>query len=82
MFCNSDSCDSAICLSEPRSPPVDMEAFYFFYSPFPLFTGVRGRRILGRSLWVKLLLHHRLGRQVVIGSSCQCTTFQMPSSAP
>jgi hypothetical protein len=49
MFCNSDSCDSAICLSESRSRPLVMEAFYFFYSPFPLFTGVRGREILRTS---------------------------------
>jgi Phosphatidylethanolamine-binding protein len=51
MFCNSDSWDSAICLSpEPCSRPLVMEAFYFLYSPFPLFTGVRGRRVLGSSL--------------------------------
>src|SRR5215207_5242649 len=44
MFCNSDSCDSAICRSpEPCSRPLVMEVFYFSYSPFPLFTGVRGR---------------------------------------
>jgi hypothetical protein len=44
MFCNSDSCDSAMCLSsEPRSRPLVMEAFYCLYSPFPLFTGVRGQ---------------------------------------
>src|SRR5215203_549186 len=47
MFCTSDSCDSAICRSpEPRSRPLVMEAFYFLYSPFPLFTRVRGRLIL------------------------------------
>jgi hypothetical protein len=44
MFCNSDSWDSAIWLSsEPRSRPLVMEAFYFLYGPFPLFTGVRGQ---------------------------------------
>jgi hypothetical protein len=46
MFCNSDSCDSAICISVPRFRPLAMKAFYILYSPFPLFTGVRGRRIL------------------------------------
>jgi hypothetical protein len=45
------------------------------------FCELRHNGVLGRPLWVKLLLHHRLGRQVVIGSSCQCTTFQVPSSA-
>jgi hypothetical protein len=50
MFCNSDSWDSAICRSpEPRSRPLVMEVFYFSYSPFPLFTGVRGRGILRSS---------------------------------
>ena len=43
MFCNSDSWDSAIGLSEPRSRPLVMEAFYLLYSPFPLFTQVRGQ---------------------------------------
>jgi hypothetical protein len=48
MFCSSESCDSAICLtSEPRSRPLVMEAFYFLYSTSPLFTRMRGRRILG-----------------------------------
>jgi hypothetical protein len=42
MFCNSDSCDSAICRPDYRSGPVVMAAFYFLYSPFPLFTGVSG----------------------------------------
>ena len=42
MFCNSDSCDSAICRPDSRSRPVVMAAFYFLYSPFPLFTGVSG----------------------------------------
>jgi hypothetical protein len=42
MFCNSDSCDSAICRPDSRSRPVIMAAFYFLYSPFPLFTGVSG----------------------------------------
>src|SRR5215212_2471144 len=47
MFCNSDSWDSAICRSpEPCSPLLVMEAFYFLYSPLPLFTGVRGSGIL------------------------------------
>src|SRR5215212_2371091 len=47
MFCNSDSCDSAICRSpEPCSRLLVMEAFYFLCSPFPLFTGVRGSGIL------------------------------------
>src|SRR5918999_2734060 len=47
MFCNSDSWDSAICGSpEPCSRPLVMEAFYFLYSPFPLFTGERGSGIL------------------------------------
>src|SRR5215212_9967062 len=47
MFCNSDSCDSAIFRSpEPGSRLLVMEAFYFLYSPFPLFTGVRGSGIL------------------------------------
>src|ERR671912_132642 len=51
MFCNSDSWDSAICLSpEPCSRPLVMEAFYFLYGPLSLFTGVRGRRVLGSSL--------------------------------
>jgi hypothetical protein len=46
MFCNSDSWDSAISRSpEPCSRPLVMEAFYFSYSPFPLFAGVRGREI-------------------------------------
>src|SRR5215213_11327114 len=45
MFCNSDSCDSAICRPEPRSRPLVMEAFYFLYSPFPLFTRVRGETV-------------------------------------
>ena len=50
MFCSSDSWDSAMCLSsEARSPPLVMEAFYFLYSPSPLFTGVRGREILRTS---------------------------------
>src|SRR5215217_6295485 len=50
MFCNSDSWDSAICLSpEPCSRPLVMEAFYLLYSPFPLFTGVRGSGILRSS---------------------------------
>ncbi len=38
MFCNSDSWDSTICQAEPCSRPLVMEAFYFLYSPFPLFT--------------------------------------------
>src|SRR5215208_4432305 len=47
MFCNSDSCDSAICRSpEPCSRLLVMEAFYLLCSPFPLFTGVRGSGIL------------------------------------
>src|SRR5215212_4215660 len=47
MFCNSDSWDSAICRSpEPCSRLLVMEAFYFLYSLFPLFTGVRGSGIL------------------------------------
>jgi hypothetical protein len=47
MFCNSDSWDSAICRSpEPCSRPLVMEAFYLLYSPFPLFTQVRGSGIL------------------------------------
>jgi hypothetical protein len=50
MFCNSESCDSAIWRSEPCSRPLVMEAFYFLYSPFPLFTGVRGKGIVGS--WV------------------------------
>jgi hypothetical protein len=46
MFCNSESWDSAICLSsEPPSRPLVMEAFYFLYSPFPLFNGVRGETV-------------------------------------
>ena len=49
MFCNSDSCESAIGLSERPSGPSIMEPFYFLYSPFPLFTGVRGRWILRTS---------------------------------
>ena len=47
MFCNSDSCDSAICRPESCSPPLVMETFYFLYSLFPLFTGVRGSGIIG-----------------------------------
>src|SRR5829696_8889897 len=48
MFCNSDSWDSAICRSpEPCSLLLVMEAFYFLYSPLPLFTGVRGSSIIG-----------------------------------
>jgi hypothetical protein len=43
MFCNSDSCDSAMCLSEGLSLPLVMEAFYFFYSTSPLFTHLRSR---------------------------------------
>ena len=44
MFCNSESCDSAICLSsEPCSRPLVMEAFYCLYSTSPLFTRVRGK---------------------------------------
>src|SRR5215211_1733146 len=47
MFCNSDSCDSAICRSpEPCSRLLVMEAFYFLCSLSPLFTGVRGSGIL------------------------------------
>jgi hypothetical protein len=47
MFCNSDGYDSAIWRSpEPRSRPLVIEASYFLYSPFPLFTGVRGSGIL------------------------------------
>src|SRR5215217_4756513 len=42
MFCNSDSCYSAICRPDSGSRPVVMAAFYFLYSPFPLFTGVSG----------------------------------------
>jgi hypothetical protein len=49
MFCNSESWDSAICRAEPCSRPLVIEAFYFLYSPFPLFNGVRGRGILGSS---------------------------------
>jgi hypothetical protein len=29
-----------------------MEAFYFLYSPFPLFTRVRGIGFLGSSPWI------------------------------
>jgi hypothetical protein len=44
MFCSSESCDSAICLSsEPCSRPLVMEAFYCLYSTSPLFTRVRGK---------------------------------------
>ena len=49
MFCSSESCDSAICLLKPRSGPVDIEALYSLYSPFPLFTQVRGIEILRTS---------------------------------
>jgi hypothetical protein len=36
MFCNSDSCDSAIwLLPEPGSRPLVMKAFYFLYSLSP-----------------------------------------------
>jgi hypothetical protein len=41
MFCNSDSCDSAICRPEPRSRPLVIETFYFLYSPFPVFIEAR-----------------------------------------
>jgi hypothetical protein len=37
MFCNSDSWDSAIILSEGSSRRLLMGAFYFLYSRFPLF---------------------------------------------
>jgi hypothetical protein len=34
MFCNSDSCDSAIWISyEPRSRPLVTKALYFLYNP-------------------------------------------------
>jgi hypothetical protein len=47
MFCNSDSCDSAIVgPSERPSRPFVMYAFYFLYGPLPLFTRVGGSRIL------------------------------------
>ena len=49
MFCSSDNWDSAICRPESCSRPVDMEAFYFLYSPFPLFKGVRGSGVLRTS---------------------------------
>ena len=42
MFCNSDSCDSAIGLSEHLSRPLVMEPFYFLCGPFPLLSRVRG----------------------------------------
>jgi uncharacterized protein len=29
MFCNSESCDSAMCLSERSSRPLVMKSFYF-----------------------------------------------------
>jgi hypothetical protein len=60
MFCNSDGYDSAIWRSpEPRSRPLVIEASYFLYSPFPLFTGVRGSGIL-RS-WVAGRIVHSPG---------------------
>jgi hypothetical protein len=43
VFCNSDSCESAIGLSERPPRPSIMEIFYSLYSPLPLFTRVRGR---------------------------------------
>jgi hypothetical protein len=56
MFCNSESWNSAICRPEPCSRPLVMEAFYFLYSPFPLFTGVRGRGFLGSTRPAQQLL--------------------------
>src|SRR5215203_3899727 len=50
MFCNSDSWDSAICRSpEPCSRLLVTETFYFQYGPFPLYTRVRGKRVLRTS---------------------------------
>src|SRR5215216_5563331 len=54
MFCNSDSCDSAICQSDRSSRPLVMEGFYFVYDPSPLFTRMRGREILRTSRFCAL----------------------------
>ena len=74
MFCSSESCDSAIWLLKPRSGPVDMEALYSLYSPFPLFTLVRGRRcspkfVLSKSS--RLLERSNLEREGVPNTRCQ-----------
>ena len=46
MFCSSDSWDSAIGRSsEPRSPPLAMESFYFLYSPCLLLLLSTPRRL-------------------------------------
>ncbi len=47
MFCSSESWESVIGLSEGPSGWSIMEPFYFPYEPFPLFTRVRGRWVLG-----------------------------------
>ena len=49
MFCNSESWDSAISLSEGSSRRLLMGAFYFLYGLLPLFTQVRGIGILRTS---------------------------------
>src|SRR5829696_8368483 len=54
MFCNSDSCDSAICQTDRSSRPLVMQGFYFVYDPSPLFTRMRGREILRTSRFCAL----------------------------
>ena len=73
MFCNSDSCESAIGVSERPSGPSIMEPFYFLQGPLPLFTGVRGRGILrssqARSSRNSLAIVHPPGLQLVMQSA-------------
>ena len=73
MFCNSDSCDSAIwLLSEPRSRPLVIEAFYCLYSPSPCpyspecveyeFCELRHNGVLGSSAPHEAALSERMTR--------------------
>jgi hypothetical protein len=83
MFCNSDSCDSAICRPDYRSGPVVMAAFYFLYSPFPLFTGVSGSQtsrklnfrfgpgVVGCSVAIKIGGDHGLLERRTTAPACQ-----------
>jgi hypothetical protein len=77
MFCNSDSCDSAICRPELRSRPLVMGAFYFLYSPFPLCTEVHGSQ--PHNIQLALFLLYPISDSSLTGTLAPIVIRHMPS---